>query len=184
MSESSKMASIQNSVFTLGEEILEFCKEYSAEKKNGMIVNIWALMSHLRKKDSEEMEELTDSIKEVPIAYHSQALRVVAFRYAVEDLKLTDRKVVNKSILRMRDVFVSETENFVNVTHRIPSPFEIIYLVFNHIFMQIQRQEKKNNLMSLFMVMLNNREMQNQVLLSYLADFDDKYSKELLKGVF
>lgn len=191
MSEPNKAAMFQDNVFKLSDAIQAFCNEYAAENNiNGMIVNVWALMSHLSESSDSKMNDLAGLIKQVPIAYHAQTLRVVVNRYAVENKSRTPQKgrknkrVADKVSLKIRDILMAETENFKKIAHRIPSPFEVVYLTFSHMFTQIQKQAPKTEEMSLFMAMVNEPTIQNQVLSSYLDAFESEYHSELSKGVF
>lgn len=183
MSESTRTSQIQNNVFILSDKLYTFCKQHGAAEKQGMLNNIYVFMTHLTDKNDENMTEIANLIKETPIAYHAQALRVLNGKYAFGVLHVKDPKI-NKGVIRTKDLLMNETKNFNDVTNRIPSPFEVIYLTFNHVITEFQKSTGNKEDLTLFIAMMNDAKMQWQVLSEYLDAFDAKYREELMKGIF
>lgn len=178
-----KNSSIQNDVMILSDEIFNFCREYTEQyDKKGVVVVIYTLMNHLLDEDN---ASIVDKLKRIPIAYHSQILRIVTNKYAIMVVQTGDVPYSQES-MTIHDTLLAESQNFADTLHRIPSPFEMFYLVINSLLADYTANGNhiQNNVELSLVRMFNSPGTQARVMIDYLSDFDKKYDAELKKGVF
>lgn len=175
-----KASQYQENVFKLGDTLLTYCEKNSENKGQGILVILYGLMTHLSDEGDPLIDDIIKKIRELPIAYHPQALRILNDKYAVTVLQIGGGKM-NKGVVKAKDMLMGESRNFNETTNRIPSPLEVIYLTINH-FLAHPGDSKDEK--TLFIAMMRDTKMQRLVLDQYLNAFEAKYREDLMKGVF
>lgn len=174
-----KASEYQQNVFKWGDAVLAYCKQ-NESKGQGVLIILYGLMTHFSDKGNPQIDEIVKETSGLPIAFHTQAIRVFNSKYSVSVLHINGGKM-NNDIVAAKDLLMEESKNFNKATNRIPSPLEVIYLTVNHIVAHPEDNAKER---TLFLRLMGDTKAQRLVVEKYVDAFEEKYRDDLMKGIY
>lgn len=166
----------------LTDNLIDYGKQLSMNfDKNqfSSLISIYSLMTELdSNKDIED--NLVKTIKKqfqiLPSFYHVQVCRLFITRFNAEITAIP----LDSTSVEIEDQLLGICDDFDIYLHKIPSIFEVLYLLVK----SGSDENESNDLRKKVNLLLTNRNLQAKVLLDFCDKYQAKYSEKLKRGVF
>lgn len=170
----------------LTDNLIDYGKQLSRNfDKNqfSSLISIYSLMTELdSNKDIED--NLVNAIKKqfqiLPSFYHVQVCRLFITRFNAEIEPEITVIPLDSTSVEIEDQLMGICDDFDNYLHKIPSIFEVLYLLVK----SGSDENESNNLRKKVNLLLTNRNLQAKVLTDFCDKYQAKYSEKLKRGVF
>lgn len=167
-----------NQSIKLVDDLMEYSSNIEGQFDNKLTpaLAIYALLSEL--VDDQQDNKFEKQLKSLPNYYHVQCLRLFNSRFQNElDLKGEDKTIsLTSQSINIQDNMLKYADKFIQITTRIPSIFEVIFIYINYSLKDIE--ERKN-----ITAFLNNLSLQDLIINNICDKYQEKYAVRLKNGV-